>query len=332
MSTDDAAMLDGWLTEVRAELDDVPTPPPAGLADVFARAQRIDPSLVLPIDEAERLDAIDDDALDRVASIGSLDTLIAGARAVLGAEADAMERRGAPLPSVVVPARSGRSRWIATAAIVGAMAAGLVLAIVAWRGDRLDDGTSREYSGANQTATVQESEQAASREVIEARPRVIAPAPAVPEVVVEPEPEVVVEPAPEVPTVRTPRPVASVDDRLAALDAEARAAWARGDRSGAQAAFESMVRIGGTRAIVDLAFGDLFELARQRGDSAAETKLWARYVRRFPSGRYVDEARAGLCRRAEGEAKAQCWRAYLEDRPRGTYRDQARAALGDDGK
>ena len=71
------------------------------------------------------------------------------------------------------------------------------------------------------------------------------------------------------------------------------------------------------------------ELARQRHDAAAEAKLWERYVRRFPGGRYVDEARAGLCRRASGDAATRCWRAYLDDRPRGTYRDQARAALGD---
>lgn len=328
MSIDAAALLDAWLLEARDELDAVPTPPPAGLADVFARAQRVDPSLALPIDEAERLDAIDDAALDRVAAIGSLDTLLSSAKAVLSAEADAVERHGPP-PQRVVPQR--RSRRVFAA--VAVLAAGLLVALAtswALRPAGLDDGTARDYSGASQTVETKVPEPAESR-----RPSAPSPSSRV-EAVITPQPEAVPappsEPAPS-PKRRAPsidrEPAPSVDETLDALDAEARRAWKRGDLAAAQAGFEALVRTGGTKAITDLAFGDLFELARQRHDAAAEAKLWERYVRRFPSGRYVDEARAGLCRRASGDAATRCWRAYLDDRPRGTYRDQARAALGD---
>lgn len=329
MSTDQVAGgLDAWLLEARDELDAVPTPPPAGLADVFARAQRIDPTLALPIDEAERLDAIDDAALDRVAEIGSLDTLLASAKAVLSAEADAVERRGPPLQRVAPPRRSRRMF-----AAVAMLAAGVALALAtswAWRPAGLDDGTSRDYSGASQIAPPQAPEPIESRRPSAPTPRPRVEVVPAPEVVPEPELPVDVEPparrrAPSVD--REPAP--TLDERLDALDAEARGAWKRGDLEAAQVAFEALVRAGGTRAIADLAFGDLFELARQRHDAAAEAKLWDRYVRRFPGGRYVDEARAGLCRRASGDAATRCWRAYLDDRPRGTYRDQARAALGD---
>lgn len=328
MSTDVPGELDMWLLEVRDDLDAVPTPPPAGLADVFARAQRIDPTLALRIDEAERLDAIDDAALDRVAEIGSLDTLLASAKAVLSAEADAVERHGPP-PQRVVPQRRSRPVFAA----VAVLAAGVAIALAtrwAWQPSDLDDGTARDYSGASQTTPPQVPEPVESRRPIAPPPRSRVEAVPAPEVAPEPEPAAEPEPPARRRAASIARePAPSLDERLDALDAEARSAWKRGELAAAQAAFESLVRAGGTKAIADLAFGDLFELARQRHDAAAEAKLWERYVRRFPSGRYVDEARAGLCRRASGDAASRCWRAYLDDRPRGTYRDQARAALGD---
>ncbi|MBX7081212.1 MAG: hypothetical protein K1X88_18575 [Nannocystaceae bacterium] len=310
--------LEALLAATRDELAAAPMPPAAGLADVFARAQRFDGTLALPIEEAARLDALDDAALARVARIGSLETLLASAREELAAQPHP-QRVAAP------PARArSKATW---PLVLAAIAAVLVLALAVTarlRRDALDEAARGDYSGANQTATEPPSAQV---EVTPPRREaVVVPssAPAPTPVPVEPPPVAVspVEPA---------RPEAiDVEAKLERLDAAAREAWKRGDLVGAEASFEALIRAGGRRAIVELAFGDRFELARQRGDATAEAALWQRYVRRFPRGRYVDEARAGLCRRASGDAALQCWQRYLDDRPEGAYRDQAVAALRDD--
>src|SRR5690606_4753335 len=107
----------------------------------------------------------------------------------------------------------------------------------------------------------------------------------------------------------------------------ARAAWKVGDLGLAEDKFQQLVRIGRRGKAVDLAYGDLFSIARQRNDRPGLRRYWKQYVSKFPRGRWIDDARAGLCRTAAaGEAQA-CWRAYLADRPRGTYRADAEAAL-----
>ena len=119
----------------------------------------------------------------------------------------------------------------------------------------------------------------------------------------------------------------SVAERLAALDAEAHAAWKAGDLARARANFETIVAIGGRHRLADLAYGDLFTLARTAGDERREAQLWKAYLRRFPRGRFADDARAGLCRRASSTEQARCWARYLRDMPGGTYRGQAEQAL-----
>ncbi len=49
----------------------------------------------------------------------------------------------------------------------------------------------------------------------------------------------------------------------------------------------------------------------------------------FPRGRYADDARAGLCRRAASDERDACWQQYLTDFPAGVHRPQAERALGD---
>lgn len=152
-----------------------------------------------------------------------------------------------------------------------------------------------------------------------------------PELEPEPEPEIVepdLDEEPQKPARRTRKaPKESRQDRLARLDTEARAAWKAKDLRTARTKFEKIVAIGGKHRLADLAFGDLFTLARQSGNAKREARLWKDYLRRFPSGRFADDAQAGLCRRSSGNSKSKCWERYLRDMPRGAYRAQAQREL-----
>lgn len=116
-------------------------------------------------------------------------------------------------------------------------------------------------------------------------------------------------------------------ERQATLDHEAHAAWKAGDLATAQKKFEALIALSGKSRLADLAWGDLFTLARRRGDAAGETAAWKRYLAAWPRGRFADDARAGLCRREAGDGKA-CWREYLADFPSGVYRTQAEREVG----
>lgn len=118
-------------------------------------------------------------------------------------------------------------------------------------------------------------------------------------------------------------PLPSLAERIAAIDAEAHAAWKARDYAKAEERFEALIDLAGSSRLADLAYGDLFTLARRRGDASRESALWKRYLSRFPEGRFADDARAGLCRRAGADARAQCWREYLDDFPAGSFRAQA---------
>lgn len=115
---------------------------------------------------------------------------------------------------------------------------------------------------------------------------------------------------------------------LEELDAAAHAAWRAGDLPKAERLFRALAKRAGKDRLGDLAYGDLFTLARQTKSPRKEVALWREYLRRFPRGRFADDARAGLCRRAEGDAQLECWRRYLGDMPRGSHRAQAQRALG----
>lgn len=119
------------------------------------------------------------------------------------------------------------------------------------------------------------------------------------------------------------RPRRASSDELRRLDAEAQRKWRAGDLAGAEALFLELVEKGGRTSFAELAFGDLFTLAHQRGDTRGEQQRWRRYLARFPHGRFADDVRAWQCRRATGSAAAECWRRYLADWPRGTYRAEA---------
>lgn len=120
-------------------------------------------------------------------------------------------------------------------------------------------------------------------------------------------------------------------ERLRLLGEEAEALWQGGDLAGAEARYREIVALAPGARAADLAYGDLFSLARLRHGGEQEAALWREYLAVFPRGRYADDARAGLCRRAEGEAQRECWTAYLKDFPAGVHRRQADRALAGSG-
>lgn len=292
-------------------------------ADVIARAARLRPrapdELERELAIARELDALDDAALARAARIGGLGELVESARATADAQAEASEP-----PPLVLPVKRGRARWVALAAATAAIAAAVVLA---WglRAQLVSPGAGAPLSGASQSAAMRTAWSEATLE------RARAPR-ARPSVRARPEPTPAVlpsEPAPLERIATPPRKSSRVAerDRLAELDASARAAWKRGELARAQAELEQLVRKGGRSALADIAWGDLFELARQRGDRDGELRLLRRYLKVFPRGRYAEDARAGTCRRSRGDAAASCWRDYLAAHPQGTWREQAKSAI-----
>ena len=126
------------------------------------------------------------------------------------------------------------------------------------------------------------------------------------------------------------RPVEATTEEAAwvALDRAAREAWRRGDTEEARALLSALVRSDAAAATIELAYGDLFVLARQAGDRPALARLWQRYLARFPRGLYAEDARVGLCRRASGAEAGDCWDMYLQTWPEGAYAGEARGARG----
>ncbi|MBL8944768.1 MAG: hypothetical protein JNK45_16525, partial [Myxococcales bacterium] len=125
-------------------------------------------------------------------------------------------------------------------------------------------------------------------------------------------------PVPEVAPVR--RPTADLD----AIEREALTAWRAGDLAEAE---RLLLRIAksGRSARAELAYGDLFSIARQRRGSAGQVALWRAYLERFPRGRFADDARGGVCRRAEDAAVARtCWADYLRRHPNGAHVAEAK--------
>ena len=258
--------------------------------------------------------------------------LLAEARAEIDADVAAVRAAGPP-PVPVPEVRRVRGRgwvWLAAAAVAGLtligvrplLSRGEATAEPGLQAPWQDQGRKplHEVTPAPEPAPV-------VRRAPEPEPEVAPPAPA-PAVEVEDEVE---ETGPKEPVAKArPKPAAETQaERLRRLGEEAESMWQAGDLAGAEARYRDIVRQAPGSRAADLAYGDLFSLARQRHGADAEATLWRAYLEAFPRGRYADDARAGLCRRAEGDARVTCWRAYLDEFPAGVHRHQAGRVLAE---
>lgn len=250
------------------------------------------------------------------------------------AEADVGARRLAgvpPLPEAPAAAQEAGRPWWATGVAVAAVLVGLAVAVPALL-SAFVDGNYREAANPNQAEYVGPERAPEGGVRLEPGSGVVeqttqeaiqhdAPEPSEgPSPVVERDPE---------PRARERGPSARARqrDRVAELDAEAQARWQRGDLAGAEQQFREIIDLAGRSRYADLAYGDLFTLARQRKAVDQERALWAEYLQKFPHGRFADDARAGLCRHASAD-QVGCWEDYLDDFPEGVHTRAARKALG----
>lgn len=109
----------------------------------------------------------------------------------------------------------------------------------------------------------------------------------------------------------------------ASLEDEAQVLWERGELVAAEQKFREVLKVAGNRRRAELAYGDLFALVRQLPGADTQAAVWHEYLDRFPRGQFADDARAGLCQRAQVSERAACWRNYLVNHPEGAHRKQA---------
>lgn len=346
--------LDGWLVDVASAVEDdvVRSNVPWDFAAVLARAHALDPSVVSAqaVAEAEQAEPVISLAQRRSQRATRDDpafaNLVEDVRAAN--EHDAALRMGAAAGIAPRRATSGVTAG-RVLTLVLALAAVVVVGFGVVRGVQVmtehaeaPANTAMHQGGPSATELEQAiiDDRVPEKTAI-ATPRTPAP-PTAPEAIAPPS-DAIIDPPEATPTVRTtkkvPRPAKatptepaprepSLTERLAALDGEAHAAWKSGDFALAEQKFEALIALAGTTSrLADLAYGDLFTLARRRGDSKAEVALWKRYLAKFDRGRFADDARAGLCRKSATD-KAACWRDYLADFPEGSYRAQAEREAG----
>ncbi len=263
--------------------------------------------------------------------------LLAEARAAIDVDVAAVRAAGPPPVPVpaVRPARSRGWMWLAAAAVAALTIVGVRPLLS--RGDAaVDPGNQAPWqdqaSPPRYEATPAPEPAPVVRRAPEPEPEPEPAVEAAPEpAVVEEASEEVGETGPKEPVAKArPKPAAETQaERLRRLGEEAESMWQAGDLAGAEARYRDIVRQAPGSRAADLAYGDLFSLARQRHGADAEATLWRAYLEAFPRGRYADDARAGLCRRAEGDARVTCWRAYLDEFPAGVHRHQAGRVLAE---
>jgi len=287
--------------------------PVPDLADVLARAREQDPSAVPESWHGEDDDEVVPLSRRRALSQERIDPGLAMFAAALhrSVEGELRERGLAEIPA---PTRARRPvRTYAAAAL--ALAAVLVAAFVA---------VPRIVAERSADDRVTPSAARTVKRVTPASSWRIAPPPAVPRTPARVEPAPATPPSPTVaPTIAPARP-----DRRVELDALARDAeslWRAGDLAGAERVLRRIVATAGKSARAELAYGDLFALARQRRGAAGPVAEWKAYLKRFPRGRFAEDARAGLCKHVGAADDARtCWADYLRHHPSGSHANEAR--------
>ncbi len=318
--TERDADLDAFVAAYAARIDrDVARAAPVpDIADVWARVAAIDESLVP--DDLE----LDDDESSVVPLARARALLSSSERDDLGpftaalrerVETQLQERGMAEIPTRKLPA-------VRVSTAVLAIAAALVLAaiggFVAVRARVLPTGGEAPHTVERMLATdgawVPRTPSHATERVSPPKPAPIVEAP-------------IETPAIETPAPRV-RPKVDVDAELDELEARAQALWQTGDLAGAEKLLREVIRRARRGVRVELAYGDLFAIARQRGGRTAQIAVWREYLRRSPDGRFSDDVQAGLCRHAPSADVADCWTEYLRARPNGAHAKEARKSSG----
>lgn len=321
--------LEQWTRDaveaLQRRIDDCDAQP--DFLDVVHRAHALDPKVV-PSSAIERADALapvvalHPSEPTNGSDHAALDGLLADVRQAVERKIEAHGPPG-PMPTAATADRRGWW-WLAgavAAAVVLWLASGPVLQMLETAteaGPDTREQAVRLHDEAGTTGAV---------EVVPPKPRThrSAPPPEAPTDATEPPPE----PSDVSDTDATPSPARrrSQRDRIAALTEQAQRAWADGDRARAERLFRTITQIGGRSAAAQMAYADLFTLAHQRHDVAAQRRWWRAYLRRFAHGRFADDAQAGLCRTAAAAERRACWTDYLADRPKGSFRGEARTTI-----
>lgn len=115
----------------------------------------------------------------------------------------------------------------------------------------------------------------------------------------------------------------------ASLMRQAHALWKKGKNKRAQRLFRRVAYRSSNRDSAQAAFADLFSIGRQLGGRSVLKREWTRYLKKFPKGRYAQDAQAGLCSMSENDAGGRaCWSIYLQRFPKGVYARKAKKILG----
>lgn len=325
---------DAWLGDVSSALDRriAAAGVQPDFLDVVTRAHDLDPEVIPAecIDEADALAPVLDIGADQdqssVEEEARLDDWLGDVRAAV--ERRVEQRAEGPSPQLATETDRRGAWWIGgavlAAAIVLVLGIGLMVRVLEVGLTEAPDQALRIHEPDGTTGQLLEIlDQSEVEPAVPPRPRML------PREVVEHEavviPEEVAEPEATAPPSRRRR-APSKTDRLKALADQAQEHWRAGRRDDARRLFERIVREGGRHRAVQMAYADLFTLDSQAGDRSAQRTSWRGYLRRFPRGRFADDARAGLCRSAASTKRGACWDEYLTDFPRGSFRAEARAA------
>ncbi len=340
-SSDSTDQVDvaSWVADTRAAWDREwsTTPGRPDFDDVMDRVERGAASDGGP-EVATVVEMRRPDATMLAAEDGAVDAVIADTRAVVEREVEARRR---PTPNGRLEEETART-GVRTprGSVVGMLlaAAGL-LGVCSLAAPRVFDASiddAMPEQAVHSSAELDDGGVAQIRKrSVSARPATAPPS--VPRPPVEPVPEPIPEPTPalgaapaDLPSedlpdaARTrPRPAkarrgsAGVDLRTMAERADQR--WKGGDLDEARALLLQIVRRGGRSQQAEMAYADLFTLAKQRKDRRGRTRLFRGYLRKFPQGRFAEDARAGLCRVVADAQRAKCWNDYRRMHPQGAY-------------